>query len=95
MYKKTIKLPAIVGTIAIMEWIKAHNAEALRLDGTIFEDKLQQVAVVSLMKANTTIEGYLRRDKVECFEYKGMRRFGCVEYGWYLEVDGNVYYCSM
>lgn len=95
MYEKTIKLPAIVGTIAIMDWIKANNAEALRLDGTIFEDRLQQVAVVSLMKANTTIEEYLRREKIEFFAYKGMRRFGCAKYGWYLEVDGNVYYCSI
>lgn len=95
MDKATIKLPTIVGTVPIMEWIKAHNAEALRLDGTFFEDRLQQVAVVSLMKENTTIEEYLRREKVECFAYKGMRRFGCAEYGWFLEVDGNVYYCSI
>lgn len=95
MYKETINLPTVVGTIPIMEWIKAHKAEALRLDGTFFEDRLQQIAVVSLMKANTTIEAYLRKNKVECFEHKGMRRFGCAKYGWYLEVDRNVYYCSI
>ena len=98
LYKQTIKLEHL-GTTDVMEWIKAHPTEALCLDHTFFEDKFKRVLVVSLVAGNSTIEREVNwvdaLGELDAFEYKGMRRYGCPLYGWYFEIDGNVYYCSM
>lgn len=80
------------GTLEVMEWVRDNKEAALKLDFTrIYNRHGMRVGTISLEMRETTLERYLRRDKVDAYEYKGMRRTdgwcGC----WLLEVDGNIY----
>lgn len=100
LYKQTIKLEHL-GTTDVMEWIQSHPEEAKGLSYTTFVGKSNNIGylMVSLVAGNSTIERELKWVDVlwelDAFKYKGMRRYGCPLYGWYFEIDGNVYYCSM
>lgn len=99
LHKQTIKLEHL-GTTDVMEWIQSHPEEAKGLSYTTFVDNYDfHYLMVSLVAGNSTIERQLNWNdalgELDAFEYRGMRRYGNPRYGWYFEIDGNVYYCSM
>ena len=79
-------------TLDTMEWLKENKEMALKAYFTpVYNRHGMRVATLSLEMRNATLEEWYGREKVDAFEYKGMRRKGGAFGSWLFEIDGNIY----
>ena len=80
------------GTLETMEWVRDNKETALKLNFTaIYNRHGMRVGTISLEMRNATLEDWYKMEKVEAYEYKGMRRSGGFCGSWLFEIDGNIY----